>query len=220
VRRSFPILLLLSCLLAGGLWLRADDFQSWQRFSLTAWHKGDWEMQLHEESRWNRDSSRLNEQLITPQILWQANEIWRFSVAYTYYRYHSGNGFDNEHRLELEANPHWKLTDWVTLDLRNRLEVRFRDGPSNGPERTRHRIQYTFPLAHAGPLKSLYFNDEFFLDLDHKQLNQNRLTPLGLSFKLNDYAQLRLYYLVQSIRTHAEWDHAHVLGTQLQFQLK
>lgn len=219
MRRSFPILLLLGCFFTGGVRLRADDFQTWQRFSLSAWHEGNWEVQLHEESRWNKDSSQLNEQLITPQVLWQANETWHFGVAYTYYRYHSGNGFDNEHRLELEADPQWKLADWVNLDLRNRLEIRFRDGPSNGPERTRHRVQFTFPLEHLGPLQNVYVNDEFFWDLDHKQFNQNRLTPFGLTLKLNEHVQLKVFYLMQSIRSHAEWDNAHVLGTQLFFKL-
>jgi hypothetical protein len=166
------------------------------------------------------DSSRLKEQLVTPQIFWQANETWRFGMAYTYLRFRSGNGFDNDHRLELEADPHWQLADWVTLDLRNRLELRFREGPANGAERIRERAQFTFPLQHAGPLQSLYVNNEFFYDLNSHQYNQNRLTPIGLSLKLTDHAQLRLFYLLQSTRSQADWDHAHVLGTQLFFRLK
>lgn len=175
---------------------------------------------MHTEARWAQDSSRFNEQFFTPQILWEPHQNWKFATSYTYYRYRSGNGFDNEHRWEAEIDPHWKLTDWVSLDLRNRLEVRFREGPSNGPERTRHRIQYSFPVEHLGPLQNIYFNDEFFFDLDHKQLNQNRLTPIGLSFKLNDKAQLKVFYLMQSLRTRAEWETAHVLGTHLYFQFK
>jgi hypothetical protein len=69
-------------------------------------------------------------------------------------------------------------------------------------------------------LQNVYASDEFFWDLDHKQFNQNRLTPLGLSIRLGDHAQLRVFYVLQSTRAHAEWECAHALGTHLQFRLK
>lgn len=198
----------------------ADDFRTWQRLSLSLWQQEQWEVQLHNETRWRDDSSSLSEQLISPQILWQANKTWRYGLAYTYLRSRKGNGFNNDHRLELEADPHWQLADWVTLDLRNRLEIRFREGEANGAERLRERIQLNFPLKHAGPLQSLYTNNEFFLDLNSHQYNQNRLTPLGVSLQLTDHTHLRLFYLIQSTRSQADWEHAHILGTQLFFRLK
>lgn len=200
--------------------LRADDFQGKYRLSLSAWQQGDWEVQLHAETRWQDDSSRLKERLFTPQILWQATEHLKLAAAYTHLEFRSGKGFDNDHRLELEANPHWKLADWASLDLRNRMEFRFRDGPGNGTERYRGRAQFVFPINHLGPLTSVYANDEVFYDFGFHQVNQNRLTPIGLGFKLNDHAQFRIFYMIQSTRSKAEWDHAEVLGTHLLFKLK
>lgn len=223
MRRAFPILALIiwSAVLLGGvprLW--ADDLQGWHRVSFSVWQKGRWEAQFSAEGRWMEDSSRLHEYLFTPQITWQANEHLQAGMAYTLLGVRDATGFNSDHRLELELNPHWELAEWVRLDLRNRLEVRFREGPGNGTERTRHRVQFSIPLHHTGALKSLFVNNEVFLDLDHHQFNQNRLTPLGLSFRLNEHAQLRLFYLLQSTRTRADWNHAHALGTHLQFQLR
>ncbi len=166
------------------------------------------------------DSTRLHEYLITPQISWQANEHLQAGMAYTLLGVRDTAGFNNDHRLELELNPHWELADWVRLDLRNRLEVRFREGPGNGTERTRHRLQFSFPLYHTGALKSLFVNNEVFLDLDRHQYNQNRLTPLGVSIRLSEHSQMRVFYMLQSTRLRADWDHAHALGTHLQFQLR
>jgi len=223
VRRTFPILTSLVCLsvlLGGAPRLWADDLQSWHRLSLSVWQKDRWEAQFSAEGRWMEDSTRLHEYLFTPQITWQANEHLQAGMAYTLLGVRDATGFNNDHRLELELNPHWELTDWVRLDLRNRLEVRFREGPGNGTERTRHRLQLSFPLHHTGALKSLFVNNEAFLDLDRHQYNQNRLTPLGLSFRLNEHTQMRIFYMLQSTRIRADWDHAHALGTHLQFQLR
>jgi hypothetical protein len=222
VRKKLAIVALLLGLLSvpESLAYGADDFLSKHRLSVSLWEQGDWEVQLHGETRWQENSTRLTEWLVTPQVYWKANEHWRFGLAYTHLEIRNSSGFNNDHRLEIEADPHWKLAHWVNLDLRNRMEIRFREGPANGTERYRGRVQFTFPMEHMGPLHSLYANNEFFLDLDSHQYNQNRLTPLGLSFKLNDLAQFRIYYLLQSTRTHAEWEQGHTLGTQLLFRLK
>lgn len=188
---------------------------------LTAWQKGTLSAHLGAETRWDNDSSQLNNRLFGSKLYWQADKVWQVGLGYTWFSFRSGNGYDNEHRMETELNPSWHLTDWVTLSLRNRLELRFQDGPGKSSDRFRQRTGLIFPLKHLGPLTSAYINDEGFWDFGRHEVNQNRFTPIGLNFSLGAHSHLSLYYLIQSLKSGAgDWECNHVLGTQLSFDLK
>jgi hypothetical protein len=48
---------------------------------------------------------------------------------------------------------------------------------------------------------------------------ENRAVPLGLRFRLHEMANLRVFYMIRSVRGGDEWRHVHVLGTGLAFSL-
>ena len=52
-------------------------------------------------------------------------------------------------------------------------------------------------------------------DYDAHRYNENRLMPLGLSFRVNRHALFTTYYMLWSQRGSETWRHSHVLGTQL-----
>jgi hypothetical protein len=120
----------------------------------------------------------------------------------------------SQFRPELELNPRFTLNDHLQLEWRNRLECRQNEGQSFTLHRSRHRLQLGLTLPHPiGPLTRVFISNEWLSNLDRMQQGENRLVPLGVTFKLTDRSQLDLFYMVFSTRTDAQWQHESVIGT-------
>jgi hypothetical protein len=121
--------------------------------------------------------------------------------------------FTQQQRAEFEINPHWQLNDHVTLNLRNRLEYRWLQGqPDN--VRSRHRLEFVFPVKGAKPLAELFTSYEFFYDYDRNRQSEWRVAPLGFHFKFSERVALKTYYVAQNIHGTRRWDTSHLLFTQ------
>jgi hypothetical protein len=66
-----------------------------------------------------------------------------------------------------------------------------------------------------GPLTRLFVSNEWLTDLHRLQQTENRLVPLGLTFKLGSQTDLDIFYMIDSNRAKAAWTHESVLGTYL-----
>lgn len=119
-------------------------------------------------------------------------------------------------RPELELNPHFNLTKHLALEWRNRIEWRWNEAQTFTTHRSRQRLQlaWTFPRP-LGPLTRLFVSNEWLTDLHRLQQTENRLVPLGLTFKLGTQTDLDIFYMIDSNRTKAAWTHESVLGTYL-----
>lgn len=119
-------------------------------------------------------------------------------------------------RPELEINPRYDLTRHLRLEWRNRMEWRWNEGEAFTTHRSRHRLQlgWTLPSS-VGPLTRLFVSNEWLVDLHRHQWAENRLVPLGLTFRLSSHTDLDLFYMVTSSRIKADWRHESVLGTYL-----
>ncbi|HUU13379.1 MAG TPA: DUF2490 domain-containing protein [Terriglobia bacterium] len=98
--------------------------------------------------------------------------------------------------------------------LRTRFEGRFFE---NQDGFLSIRIRPGF--AYALPLKSklrpgLLVDDEIFYDTRAGSLNRNRLRA-GVSFRVNEHFSLRPYYMLESNRRPAFWDHDNIWGLSL-----
>lgn len=119
-------------------------------------------------------------------------------------------------RPELEINPKFDLTKDLRLEWRNRMEWRKNEDAALTTHRTRHRLQLGWTLPEPiGPLTRLFISNEFLADLHRGEWTENRLVPLGLTFKLGKNTDLDLFYLVFSTHPQKKWNHESVLGTYL-----
>ena len=119
-------------------------------------------------------------------------------------------------RPELELNPHFDLTPHLRLDWRNRMEWRWNEEEAFTTNRLRHRLQLGWTLPDSiGPWTRVFASNEWLINMHRSQLTENRLVPLGLSFKAGRHADLDLFYMIVSTKTRTEWQHESVLGTCL-----
>jgi hypothetical protein len=119
-------------------------------------------------------------------------------------------------RPELELNPHFNLTKHLALEWRNRIEWRWNEAQTFTTHRSRQRLQLAWTLPRPlGPLTRLFVSNEWLTDLHRLQQTENRLVPLGLTFKLGSQTDLDIFYMIDSNRAKAAWTHESVLGTYL-----
>lgn len=119
-------------------------------------------------------------------------------------------------RPELELNPHFDLTPHLALEWRNRMEWRWNEEEAFTTHRMRQRLQLACTLPRPlGPLTRVFVGNEWLTDLHRGQCNENRLVPLGLTFKTGPNADLDVFYMIFSSRANATWQHESVIGTYL-----
>jgi hypothetical protein len=122
-------------------------------------------------------------------------------------------------RPELEINPRHDLTKNLRLEWRNRMEWRWNENAAFTTHRTRHRLQAAWTLPRPlGPLTRLFASNEWLVDLHRSQWTENRLVPLGITFKLSNTADLDCFYMIDSLRSATMWKHESVLGTYLRLR--
>lgn len=195
-----------------------DDFQFWPRFSLkaidTQWVDFVHYMEL-----------RLADHVSRPKF-WQTGEKlqlspWKylgFALGYTYLEDKLTNSKTQEteykfqHRLELEVNPQWK-SDWFSIFNRNRIEFRWIEDQGSDHPRYRQMWELEIPVKKVLFLKSIYANNEIFIDFNKRELTENRVTPAGITVRLHKNTQLKVFYMIQSKKGARDWSSNQVLGT-------
>jgi len=198
----------LICGLALGAAVRADDFQTWQTLSLRWLDTQTVDLTTALQTRFYNDSSdfslrRIGQVLSSDPLPWL-----RVGVAYRYTEAKDSAGaWRHQHRGELQVTPRYRLTDRVSVSLRNRLEWRAAEG--------RMRLQLNVATPKGKAVRGFYVSNELFHRLDQGVIYENRVVPLGLRFALHETVVLRVFYLLRSVRGTDSWRHAHVLGTAL-----
>jgi hypothetical protein len=160
-------------------------------------------------------------QMVSPRVKYAASKWLDFGLGMSILNLENIATHDHYHQLrpELEINPHYDLTKEVRLDWRNRMEWRENEGAPSTANRTRHRLQLAWTLPRPlGPLTRIFANNEWLMDLRLQQHTENRLVPLGLTFKLTHSMDLDLFYMIDSKRAKAAWKHESVLVTYLRLR--
>ncbi len=200
--------------------LRSEGFQGW--YQLTAWHRLD--------ERWNvggflflRDDDavgRMGGWTVSPRIRYDLSPVWQLQFNLSVLESVNTDETDRQQwlRPEFEANPTLPLGGALTLNVRNRLEFRFRDGHENTGVRLRIRPQLEWDCG-PGLLKNFFVSEEVIHDFDADSLTENRLTPLGVTLRASASTEVRLYYMWRHALGHDQWRDYHVAGvaTSLSF---
>lgn len=157
-------------------------------------------------------------QMVSPRVKYAAARWLDLGLGLSMFRLENIATHDryDQLRAELEVNPHYELTSHVRLDWRNRMEWRENQGAPSAANRTRHRMQLGWTLPQPlGPLTRLFASDECLMDLHLRRPTENRIVPLGLTFKLTDSMDLDLMYMIDSKRTKTAWKSESVIVTYL-----
>lgn len=208
------------CGLALGAATCADDFQTWQTVSLRWLDTQTVDLTTVLQTRFYNDSSdfslgRIGQAVSSDPLPWL-----RVGVAYRYTEAKDSAGaWRHQHRGEFQVTPRYRLTDRVSVSLRNRFEWRTAQGANEVHEVLRMRLQLNVATPEWKAVRGFYVGNECFHSFDQEVIYENRVVPLGLRFPLHEKAVLRVFYLLRSVRGTDAWRHAHVLGTALRVAL-
>lgn len=205
-----------------------DDFQYWSQYSLKAIDTKYVDYVSYGELRFFIDDvSDFSYWQTTQRLIFDPFKYLSFGTNYTYLETLTKNSkmkqeeFKHHHRLELEVNPQYELKKWIHVKIKNRNRFEFRwiedQGSDNG--RFRHRWELEFPIQKVPRVKSIYVNNEFFVVFNRQELNENRVVPFGIIFKICSKAALSVFYMIQSKKGANDWSSNQIVGTHLSLSL-
>lgn len=196
---------------------RGDDFGGWHALSVKYLDTDHWTLAAFGQLRYRDSASELFAYQLSQQVTYKASRWLHLGLNYSYLPFKRGasDEFLEHHRLEPAITPRWIVNEWLTLDLRNRIDLSWIENTENPVEKLRERPQAVVRIKGLNPLESIFINNEFFYDFDAGRYNENRFIPLGLNFRLHRHAGFSLYYMLRSVRPGGAWLHTHVLGTQV-----
>lgn len=163
------------------------------------------------EQRVNENVSNLLQAFVETGISFQARPWLNLVPGFRFVRHEP---FKTEARFEnrpqLDVLMHRRWSSW-RAELRTRFEGRFIEGESGSLRiRVRPGIQYTLPVRKGNPPAILIDNDLFF-DPQGGGYNRNRLR-VGVSLPISSRLSWTPYYMVESNRLPALWDHDNIWG--------
>ena len=198
----------------------SDDFPYRSLYTFKIIDTSKIDFLLHAQARLKNNAKDLSFSLVSPQLRLDVHKNLTLGFNYTYLNTTVTNSsaeeeFKFHHRLELEFNPHWNLTEYFKLNIRNRMEFRWIE--DKGSDNPRFRSQWTveFPIKNHEPLKAFYTNSEFFYDMSDHRYKENWTVPAGLKFKVNDKTTLSVFYMIQSLLGSDDWSSNQILGSHL-----
>lgn len=211
-----PRLLLILLLLMLQPWLlHADEWWAWS--NVDYYRKPPWTGSVF-MANFADEVDGSYAQMVSPRVKYAATRWLDLGLGLSTFRLENiatGDHY-NQLRTELEVDPHYNLTEQLRVDWRNRMEWRDNQGAPATANRTRHRLQLAWTLPQPlGPLTRVFASDECLIDLHLRRQTENRVVPLGLTFKITGSMDLDVFYMIDSKRTKTEWKHESVLGTYL-----
>lgn len=212
--RLSPALLLL-LLLSSLANVQADEWWAWTW--LETWHHGKNTVGLFLANRYDTENLAIM-QLASPRLKRKLAPWLEGSLGFSLLQLKELKSDEHflQGRPELELNPHFQLTDHWQLDWRNRMEWRRNESESLKGSRLRHRLQLGWTLPEAlGPLTRLFVSNEWLIDLKRHQWAENRVVPLGLTFKTSPHTDLDLFYMLVSTKPKENWQNESIIGTYL-----
>lgn len=197
--------------------LAQDDFQTREILTLKFIDTKKIDFQIFNQFRTQNNAKDLNFYHINPQLKFDVWKNLALGLNYSYINLVIDDEFKFHHRAELEANPHWDIggeSPWLKIQTRNRYEFRWIEDQGSHNPRFRQRTNLEFPLKNTGRLQAIFFNSEFFYDINDHRYNENWTVPFGLKFKVHPKASLSVFYMVQS-RLSSHWATSQIIGSHV-----
>ncbi|KAF0093338.1 MAG: hypothetical protein E1N59_2932 [Puniceicoccaceae bacterium 5H] len=210
------ILLLLT---ASPALLQADSTAYWAAWGVDVWKGDQFSTRTSTENR-HDDDFDLAYFRITQEFYYKPNAVWTLGVIPTYESVRSAGDWKDIYRVNLEASPTFKLSDKLSLKLRNWYEIRRKqDMGSKSYDRFRQQVAFTYAADWLPGLTSVSCSNEVFYDFNAERINQDRINPLKLNFKINDRCKTSVFYLYQAQRVglSEDWTGTHVIGASTSF---
>ncbi len=198
----------------------SDDFQYWSRATLKTLDNDKFSLATYGEGRMMEDAGEARFYLISEQMAYHWLEYLDLGLNYTYLENKVSSSttedqFKYQHRLELEMNPHWSLTDWLDIKNRNRVEFRWIEDQGSDNTRFRQLLELYFPLKNTALFKGFYLNDEYFYDFRAEKITENRFIPVGVDFKISGNVSLKIFYMLQALKRANDWSSDQIVGTHV-----
>lgn len=191
----------------------ADEWWAWSW--MEAWHENQSSAGVFLANRYDDDDRGLL-QLVSPRFKNQISPWLEMGLGLSFLRLKdiTTNDHELQVRPEIELNPHFDITPELRLDWRNRLEWRWNERESLKTSRFRQRLQFSHVLPKAfSPWTRLFVSNEWLIDLNRHQWTENRLVPLGMTFKTGRRSDLDLFYMQLSTKIQESWQHESMFVT-------
>jgi len=180
---------------------------------------------VHANLKFKDDMSRLYYFYIRNGLTFHAHKNLDLGLAYrwveTQVKKTTEKDWKIEHRLEFEIAPKTNLGELKVID-KNKFEYRYFENEGRDNWRYRNSFELSYPVEIFNVPISLLCSEEFFYELNAKEINTHWLTA-GFGKKLNENLNLDIFFRVELIRK-AEginsWDRINVLGTKLTWYFK
>lgn len=219
MKRKLFVLFFILCL-AGTEPARAeDDFQYWSRAQIKLLDTQYADLLHLWDLRFFEDASRLGFWYTTQKLQLDPYAHLSFAIAHTYLESETFNPartrseFKQQQRLELEMNPRWNFGKRLVIKNRNRVEFRWIEDKGSDNGRFRHLWEAEFPVSRIRFLRSFYLNNEIFIDFNQEALNEDWITPAGITVPVYGKSSLKIFYMIQSKKGNKDWASNQVLGT-------
>lgn len=198
---------------------KADEFQYWQRATLTTYEDERWRLYLYGEARIRDNPCCLNTLFFSPLMArYRVNKNLDLEAHYTFIEARNADfSFRYRNRLELEVNPTWELSPCLTFSMRNRYElIQFQDS-SSFQQRVRCRPRFTIPWSPVYWIEAYSFHDEIIYNINQREITQNRFVPIEIRTKLTEDIVLSPFIMWEARKEEGSWLHRFIVGSQVDF---
>lgn len=195
-----------------------EELQTWHAVTGQYAKPGKWTLSLAGELRFDDDSSHLCFMRAThmARYQWRDDVAFDGNVSYMRQRLLFGPEIDNV-RAELALTPRWKLGERTHFDVRNQLELWWREGDVADDVLYRVYPRFVFQLPGSGRTRSLVVGNELLFAKELEGLFQNRFYPIGVTLAVGR-GWVDLYTMIFSSDLPAgDWVHGVVIGQNWRF---
>lgn len=193
-----------------------DDWQQWSELNLKLYKKDKIQLSVFSDFRLRNDARRFELYFFSPRLSYKLTDNLSLGLNYSYLqvRGSSQDDFRYQHRIEPEINPQWVFLDGIKVQNRNRVEFRWIEDQGSYNTRIRDRLRFVFPLVNNEFINSVYIDTEFFYNVAENQWDEQRTTPIGLNFNINDKVGFQAYYRIQHKKSNT-WRQNNIIGTMV-----
>lgn len=191
------------------------DWQFWNTDTVELKLNDQWKTSAQGEFYFGDDMSEWYYRHIDVGAFYKACRFLSLGASFRYLEEKKNGEWLHEYRPHACATLSGKAWGFKA-DMRNRIEYRDKEEGTDG-WRYRNRVRVRLPFAWTPFKITPYVCDECFVDLNGRELNQNRIGG-GLTSSLAPSLKLNVYYLAKHDKKTDGWKLTHVLGMGLDLQ--
>ncbi len=222
---KFLLIVLINIIFNNSL-CKADDPQLWIFNNLNFVKESDHELTLTMHGRFV-EGEDLSLYQFQPKYAFSLHDYFWGAFNYSFFGVKNNSKnvedediFSNQHRLEIELQPRFQISELFKYTGRNRLEYLMNEDINYLNHRFRHRSVISFE-GFKDSFGILVSQSEVFYDFGQENWNQFRTAPLGVRFKIKDF-QISFLPSILSLRKKSDngesnWSHSYFSSFELSY---